>query len=259
MAATQYQIFIRYLNENNGRVLTNQTTIEWIQSEELFELRKFYQENETQYNKWVADMNKPINPMHITDLTAYEASIYYKCKRYLEIQDHLDSKDGKYVEEHCKIRSYDTEGETGKTAALKKNAKSIDIDFYTYVIDETQAENPKYDMIFMYDGISHIEYPGWPKNWDKLTKEQKNKWMTKYENADESVTDLNPEPSCSHINPEIYYERMKRVKIDPWFLHSTHASLNSAMSKAKELVNLLGKNAVKIGKIVPLEQYIEIV
>ena len=45
MAATQYQIFIRYLNENNGRVLTNQTTIEWIQSEELFELRKFYQEN----------------------------------------------------------------------------------------------------------------------------------------------------------------------------------------------------------------------
>ena len=42
MAATQYQIFIRYLNENNGRVLTNQTTIEWIQSEELFELRKFF-------------------------------------------------------------------------------------------------------------------------------------------------------------------------------------------------------------------------
>jgi hypothetical protein len=31
------------------------------------------------------------------------------------------------------------------------------------------------------------------------------------------------------------------------------------MIKAKELVNILGKENVKIGKVVPLEQYVEIV
>ena len=30
MAATQYQIFIRYLNESIGKPLTNKTSVEWI-------------------------------------------------------------------------------------------------------------------------------------------------------------------------------------------------------------------------------------
>ena len=41
MAATQYQIFCRYLNENVNRALTNQTVVEWISAEELNNLNKF--------------------------------------------------------------------------------------------------------------------------------------------------------------------------------------------------------------------------
>ena len=33
MAATQYQLFVRYLNENIGKPLTNKTSVEWISAE----------------------------------------------------------------------------------------------------------------------------------------------------------------------------------------------------------------------------------
>ena len=59
--------------------------------------------------------------------------------------------------------------------------------------------------------------------------------------------------------PTLLYERMKRIKENPWFLYSTHASLTSAMEKAQNLVDLIGKNNVMIGKVVPLDQYIDIV
>jgi hypothetical protein len=71
--------------------------------------------------------------------------------------------------------------------------------------------------------------------------------------------DYNPSNSDEKQIPYVYYDRMKRIQVDPWFLFSTHSSLNSAMIKAKELVNILGKENVKIGKVVPLEQYVEIV
>lgn len=59
--------------------------------------------------------------------------------------------------------------------------------------------------------------------------------------------------------PYILMDRMERVVLSPWFVHSTHASLNSVMTKAKALANLIGHDNIKIGKIVPLDQYIEIV
>ena len=55
------------------------------------------------------------------------------------------------------------------------------------------------------------------------------------------------------------YERMERLKVSPWFYICTCNSLITAMNKARELVDIYGKDAVKIGKIVPLDQYIEIV
>ena len=73
------------------------------------------------------------------------------------------------------------------------------------------------------------------------------------------VADVHPPKDDKKEIPYLYYDNMKRIKLDPWFLYSTHASLNSAMTKAKELVNILGKDAVKIGKVIPLDQYIEIV
>lgn len=59
--------------------------------------------------------------------------------------------------------------------------------------------------------------------------------------------------------PYVLVDRMEKVPLSPWFIHSTHASLNSAMTKARALSNLVGHENIKIGKIVPLEQYIEIV
>ena len=59
--------------------------------------------------------------------------------------------------------------------------------------------------------------------------------------------------------PYVLMDRMDRVILSPWFIHSTHGSLNSAMIKAKALANVIGHENIKIGKVVPLDQYIEIV
>ena len=59
--------------------------------------------------------------------------------------------------------------------------------------------------------------------------------------------------------PYVLMDRMERIPLSPWFLHSTHASLQSAMTKARALANIIGHDNIKIGKIVPLDQYIEIV
>ena len=59
--------------------------------------------------------------------------------------------------------------------------------------------------------------------------------------------------------PYALIDCMERIPITPWFVHSVHASLNSAMTKARALINLIGHDNVKIGKVVSLEQYVEIV
>lgn len=59
--------------------------------------------------------------------------------------------------------------------------------------------------------------------------------------------------------PYMLMDKMERVVLSPWFVHSTHASLTSVMTKAKGLANLIGHDNIKIGKVVPLDQYIEII
>ena len=236
MAITQYQIFVRYLNENIGKPLTNKTPTEWISAEELEELKTLYKLNKSEYEKLKQEIAD--GTIKTTNMSQSQFNIYTNCKKYEDIVERLNNKDKSIVQEQCEIRSYDSlYGDYG--GQLKKAAKQLDLEMYQKVIDESNANNPKYDMIFMYDGIGHITFPGYN---DIPTK-----------------VDKNPPDSDSKIAPEIYYERMKRIKLDPWFFHSTHASLKSAMAKAEELVNILGKDAVKIGKVVPLDQYIDIV
>lgn len=55
------------------------------------------------------------------------------------------------------------------------------------------------------------------------------------------------------------YEGMERLQVQPWFLVATCNSLRAAMTKVEQLIDIYGKDAVKLGKVVPLEQYIEIV
>ena len=226
MASTQYQIFCRYLNENVNRSLTNKTPIEWISTEEHKELTDFYEENEDQYLAIKAEMLAGTIRPDLLDVV--ELNIYDTCKYYESIQDKIAKK--QIVVEHCMVEPADS----GTTGATRKAQAERDMRNYQIVIDEATANNPKYDMVFMYDGIAKSE----------------------------SVTgkaDYNPPTGDDKQIPYVYYERMKRIKLDPWFLHSSYASLNSAMAKARTLVDLLGKESVKIGKVVPLDQYIEIV
>lgn len=86
------------------------------------------------------------------------------------------------------------------------------------------ASNPKFNMFFIY----------------------RNREM-KYSNANTNAL------------PYALMDSLERIPVAPWFVHSSHASLNSAMAKMRSLANLIGHENVKIGKVVSLEQYIEIV
>lgn len=235
MAITQYQIFCRYLNETINRALTNKTQIEWIGAEELNTLQKFFNDdkngkaNTEEYNRITDDILS--GKIKATQLSVQELNIYNMGNRHAEVTRKL--AEGKMIQEYCLLEPADSlYGD--KNNEFKKEQSQRDLDLYDTIITESKASNPKYDMVFMYDGIAYAE-------------------------SRTGKADYHPDANDDKQVPYLYYERMKRVKLDPWFLFSTHASLNSAMIKAKELVNILGKDAVKIGKVVPLDQYIEIV
>lgn len=226
MAATQYQIFCRYLNENINRALTNRTESEWISAEEYEVLEASYETNQEVYENIKADIIS--GTIKINTLNIVQLNIYTQCKRYEAVQKQIE--EGKAVIEYAYIRPADAF--TGDTSgALKKAAALLDQEKYQIVIDESQASNPKYDMVFMYDGIASITGEGI----------------------------LNAPTNNTAGKPYLHYERMKRIKLDPWFLYSSHGSLRSAMTRANQLINIMGKDAVKIGKVVALDQYIEIV
>lgn len=229
MAATQYQIFCRYLNENVNKALTNKTKTEWVNAEDYKKLSDFYNTNSEQYESIKQDiLNGIIKPTH---LNLIDLNIYNTCKQFESIQDKIRKQ--QISIERCIVEPADSLYNDSNGSKRREQARR-DLENYQLVIDESTASNPKYDMVFIYDGIAKAE-------------------------SVNGLADYNPSLGDEKQIPYLYYERMKRVKLDPWFLYSTHASLKSAMIKAEELVNLLGKDAVKIGKVVPIEQYIEIV
>jgi hypothetical protein len=229
MAVTQYQIFCRYLNEAVNRPLTNNQDIGWIGAEELSKLEESHRENQTEYNNI---KNRILNgEIKENQLSLQELVIYENGKKYESIMDRVEKN--QIVLEHCILEPSDSL--YNDTNFSKKKAQmQRDLDLYEYVIEENAATNPKFDMVFVYDGVAYGE-------------------------SRTGKSDYNPAPDDDKQIPYVYYDRMKRIQFDPWFLFSSHASLNSAMIKAKELVNILGKENVKIGKVVPLEQYVEIV
>lgn len=258
MATTQYQIFVRYLNEDINKTLTNKTEIEWISAESIQMYKKAYtdsytvkMDNDTTavsrtgkeiYEIIYNEMNNSISESSARRLDEYSIvlqNIYNDCDKYLNILDNIEKK--KAVTEYCMIRPVDS-CTNDTTGSMNKAAKLVDQILYDYIIDESYAANPKYDMVFMYDGLAQ-------------TDEQPIDIL----NIKEPTADVNPPQNDATEVPYLYYERMKRIQMDPWFFFSIHNSLASAMAKAKTLVNILGKNAVKIGKVVPLDQYIEIV
>lgn len=229
MAVTQYQVFCRYLNETINHALTNKSTVDWISAEEMNELDKFYQQNKNEYESIKQSLLG--GEIKITQMTVQQQKIYTKGQRYEAVQEEI-AKENMAVE-LCILEPADSLDDD-RNGTKRKAQLTRDLELYQHVIDETVATNPKYDMVFMYDGIAYAE-------------------------SRTGKADYNSPEGENRQVPYVYYERMRRIKVDPWFLFSTHASLNSAMAKAKELVNILGKDAVKIGKVVPLDQYIEIV
>lgn len=141
---------------------------------------------------------------------------------YIDITDidqELKKKDQETVEIiHISSENPDTAETTG--------------DYEKYILDSTKVTNPKYDMLFVYDGIGYYHY-----------KEQKGA------NKDGDYAS----------KTELYFDKMKKVDIKPWFFHSTYHSLRAATLKAESLVDLFGKENILIGKEVDLTQYIDIV
>ena len=58
--------------------------------------------------------------------------------------------------------------------------------------------------------------------------------------------------------PYVIKDTYKRIQMTPWFIHATYSSLESALEKAKMLIEMIGLNNVKLIKIVPFDQFIKI-
>ena len=132
--------------------------------------------------------------------------------------------------ENCWIRQEDGLFQDNQGQKLKA-AKVVDTTMRTLLSVESQFSNPKFDMLFVYDGFTSRIGP----------------------NKD------NPPPSDSSTAPILYYENMKRIDTDNiWFLYATCASLNAVMKKADELIQIEGMENVIIGKVVALDEFIDI-
>lgn len=241
MAATKYNIYVRYMN--NNRVITGQTDTDWMSDLEFDELSTFYTKNKKIYEELMQALSNGSKKKE--NFIAEELDIYTKCRRFLEFNENFNKGAG--VKENVHIEPFDemyidpniqdTTDNPARSRMLRamKNAK-LDRDAVNQQIitNESRPSNPKYDMIFMYQGLGKEE-------------------------ADRPVYNENPTNSNAQITPYVYYDDMKRVTLSPWFFYSQYGSLKAAMAKAAELANIMGTDGVLIGKDVALDQYIEIV
>lgn len=58
--------------------------------------------------------------------------------------------------------------------------------------------------------------------------------------------------------PYLIIDTYKKIELSPWFVSSTCGSLESAISKAKILIDSIGLENVKVIKLVPFDQFIKI-
>lgn len=237
MAAVQYHVFCRYLNQANNKILTNTINTEWISADDYYTSKKFYDEHHNEYITIRDAVDS--NTKKLNEHTIIEQNIYKTCKEFEIYEDRLEK--GYAVKEYALIRPLDSLYSDSSNIKLKA-AKAVDQALFSIVSKQANVANPKYDMVFMYDGMAD-------------TDEQPLELI----NKNSPVPDVNPNPNDGKEIPYLYYDKMKRVELDPWFLYSTHSSLTSAIEKAKTLVGILGIEGIKIGKVVSLDQYIKIV
>jgi hypothetical protein len=58
--------------------------------------------------------------------------------------------------------------------------------------------------------------------------------------------------------PYLIIDTYKRIQLSPWFVNYTCSSLESAISKARVLVDMVGIENVKVIKVVPFDQFVKI-
>ena len=249
MAATQYQIFYRYFNPSVNKPITNQTEYVLIGKEEFKELKEFYTIHREEYEELDRSLRgvSGAELRRLQEFNANEQNIYNKCTQYLS---YINAKNNDVAcEETIIVEPMDSLYQDDANQTKRKAKMARDLKFFDILSAEAYTENPKFDMIFCYDGIGREDASFMSINNDTVT----------FVPSINGSYDYNPDPDKEYTAPYVYYDKMKRLNISPWFLHSTHGSLLSAMEKAKELVNIVGKDCVKIGKVVNLDKYIEIV
>lgn len=121
------------------------------------------------------------------------------------------------------------EKEALETCYISGDNKDSERDINVYedlVINNSYINNPKYDMIFIWDGLGFFDGPTDPTH---------------------------------KVHNQLYFDKMKRVTFRPWFFHSTYHSLKAALDKAEKLVDMFGQENVMVCKNVALDKYIDIV
>lgn len=308
MAATQYQVFCKYLNENVNRVVSNNSKIEWVSAEEWYQCKLAYNITNAEqanamkttqesvstklpegttyrklYDAIVLNMNtvKPDGKrLRYEQLSTEEQHAYDLCTRYKNILKMIGNNE--CVVEYAMIRPLDQMGYTYSSGTLpkaiqeiktrlKKTAKKVDASLYDVIYDQNNNSNEKYNMLFTYAGITQTDqqtdyYPLGNNMFRQETFELAgvpiecfNPYMPNSSGMGIVYEKLSTVGEVVDAVPNVVYERMERLKMDPWFLIATCNSLKTAMTKAEQLVDIYGKDSVKIGKVVPLDQYIEIV
>lgn len=184
---TEYDVFMHYYNDDIGKAVTNKVKTKWISGITTV----------NEYTKGKEVSNNYVDLEYISSNNLYQE----KFNR----------------EEECLENIYISKNAT-------PNAKENTEKYEELVISSININNPKYDMIFVWDGLGIYE-----------SKQNDN------------------------TANQLYYDKMKRLQSQPWFFHSKYHSLKAAIEKANQLIDLFGKEHIMIGKEVDLTQYIEVV
>lgn len=242
MAATTYNVFVRYMN--NGKAIAQQTSIGWMSYFENRELADFYSKHANEYNSLVQRLGN--GSLKKDNFSVYELELYTKCKKYRDFEDavsknqavkehvHIEPVDEKYVDPEIYKDTKEDKAYSKRKRMLNEQKSARDLEQQSIMVEQSKPTNPKYEMIFMYNGIGKCEA---------------------------RANTLNPDPANQNppVTPYVYYDEMKRVECNPWFFYEQYGSLNAAMHRASELVNIFGKGNVLIGKEVEIDQYIDVV
>lgn len=173
--------------------------------------------------QYVVTTTSEVTKQQIKKKKVYTSKGYTDSETYLDINDLDEEKAKNDLETLEIIHISNKETDTAETTD----------DYEKYILNSLKVTNPKYDMLFIYDGLGYFHF-----------KHEK---------------DMETDDEDYQAQTQLYFDKMKRVTIRPWFFHSTYHSLKAALTKAEALIDLFGKDNILIGKEVDLTQYIEIV